>query len=137
MAERGETVSDVTVLHVTKPKARKPHQCDECGRTIEKGETYLRQDNVFEGQRYSWIVCAQCRLVGNILVEMEGHDAYDFILQEWLADEFPAVHELFRAKWLRDGALIPDDEIRPMFAAGWVAAQNHEGAALIENGDTK
>ena len=35
-------------------KARKPHKCDWCGETIEKGEEYEYQKYIWDGSLYDW-----------------------------------------------------------------------------------
>ena len=41
-------------------KARKPHQCSCCKRTIAAGELYLRHFSVFEGQAVTHKMCSEC-----------------------------------------------------------------------------
>lgn len=49
-----------TVLHDATPKARKPHICSECGRTIEHGETYRHHATLYEGRIETHKCCAHC-----------------------------------------------------------------------------
>lgn len=42
------------------PKARKIHNCDECGGVIQKGETYTKRHGVFDGQGFTHKVCCDC-----------------------------------------------------------------------------
>lgn len=41
-------------------KARKPHKCSLCLRTIDPGETYEYQRNIYDGHIYTWKECAHC-----------------------------------------------------------------------------
>jgi len=43
-------------------KARKQHQCQECGRTIKPGERYMFIFTVFEGEARGNKVCAHCEI---------------------------------------------------------------------------
>ena len=40
--------------------ARKPHVCFECGRTIEKGETYRYESGIWDGEPRSYKTCSDC-----------------------------------------------------------------------------
>lgn len=44
----------------THPKARKPHQCCTCYRTIDPGERYLRGFGIYDGHASDWKQCAHC-----------------------------------------------------------------------------
>lgn len=45
-----------TLLSQTYPKARKVHRCIWCGQKIDKGETYVNEHSVFDGemQNHHW-----------------------------------------------------------------------------------
>lgn len=114
--ERERDMSVIT-LHVTNPKARKQHQCSCCNRVIAVGETYERQDNVFDGQRYAYLLCAHCRAITNRAWELAGcyldegwnEEVIDDGMREYaetLADLRMLVW--FRRRWMRaDGTLVP------------------------------
>lgn len=42
-------------------RARKPHRCSGCGRTIQPGEVYLHHFDVFEGHANTEKCCLECR----------------------------------------------------------------------------
>ncbi len=41
-------------------RARKPHKCGECGRTIERGEMYERAWSIYDGRHDTNITCVDC-----------------------------------------------------------------------------
>lgn len=41
-------------------RARKPHRCDGCGRTIAPGETYIAQAGKFDSTFYTAAGCTRC-----------------------------------------------------------------------------
>lgn len=55
----------------TLPKARKEHQCTECGTVIAVGETYERAFGVWDGIADTYKTCLRCRdlrrwVLGNV-----------------------------------------------------------------------
>jgi hypothetical protein len=46
--------------HLEMRKARKPHQCHECGRTIEIGETYEHVRGKWDGSVDTYRSCPRC-----------------------------------------------------------------------------
>lgn len=48
-------------------RARKPHRCDECNRTIHPGETYEKWRSLYEGLWSYGKVCAHCKAAGRWL----------------------------------------------------------------------
>lgn len=59
-----------------KPKARKDHVCDECGRTIVKGEVYSYEGGLsFESDGFTFYkTCAHCKAVCEWLIAIcEGY----------------------------------------------------------------
>lgn len=46
---------------VTGVKANRAHKCCECRGLIAKGERYIRLSGVFDGEVYSYKMCAPCR----------------------------------------------------------------------------
>jgi len=55
----------------SKPRARKPHQCYECGRTIQKGEIYQKTTGIFQGDPFTHKQCAGCTSLRERIIEME------------------------------------------------------------------
>lgn len=53
-------MSDVWTLREKVGPARKPHRCEECGRTIPKGEVYLRQANTDGSQVWTYKAHVDC-----------------------------------------------------------------------------
>lgn len=50
-------------LREKKVTARKAHRCQACRTTIQPGDTYTRQTNVFDDRVYDWISCAGCSAI--------------------------------------------------------------------------
>lgn len=61
-----------TVLHSRQQRARLQHQCTECRRTIEPGESYLAERTVFDGDAMSHKICAHCQRVRDYLIDHCG-----------------------------------------------------------------
>lgn len=81
-------------LKTTHPTAKKEHKCMYCGGTINVGEKYERQTNIYEGQIYDWVCHIECQEVTGLLNMFdydygEGIDGEQFVeyLQEWLYDK--------------------------------------------------
>jgi hypothetical protein len=43
-----------------RPKARKEHRCEDCRRTIAKGQVYRRDSGKFDGELFSYKTCLIC-----------------------------------------------------------------------------
>jgi hypothetical protein len=54
---------------ITTVKARKPHKCVECMRTIGKGETYVRFAGKAEGSMFVDPICVDCDAWGRAFVK--------------------------------------------------------------------
>ena len=54
--------------------AAKPHRCRECGGTIPKGDMYLREASLFDGQWDSWKLCAGCDAWRHALYEAQWRE---------------------------------------------------------------
>lgn len=48
-------------------KARKPHQCDYCGQTIEKGEEYDWSKNIYDGTIFEWHCHSSCDRIASAI----------------------------------------------------------------------
>lgn len=108
----------VTVLHLSKPKARKEHQCSSCQRTIAIGEVYERQDNVFDGSRYTYLLCEHCREITDRVLKLIPDYWYEDgfsedTIQEGMREYAETLADLrmlvwFQRRWTRnDGTLVP------------------------------
>lgn len=72
----------------TYPKARKPHTCDDCGRTIRPRERYGRIAHFEGGTAFTSKFCAHCVELWYAALEIEGvgrYDSIEFDLDEWVA----------------------------------------------------
>lgn len=98
------------------PTARKAHRCHLCHRVIAPGETYERQENVFDGRFYLWKGCAHCKALMSLRTEIRE------VVEDWdegwtddvLCDWQPAtvwearLRAQYRRRWTRlDGSLYP------------------------------
>lgn len=97
----------------TRPTARKPHRCDQCGRWIAVGERYRRQGYVFDGRIGSTRVCTQCVEFAEALFRLgfEGDEGGWAYLPELESSEVAYVglsreHDLFKQRWTVDGVLV-------------------------------
>lgn len=74
----------VTLLTQKRPVAVKVHKCDECGRDIEKGEKYLLESFVFEGQVSTHKTCRHCESVREYVCchSMDGMFGYGNVAED-------------------------------------------------------
>lgn len=77
-------------------KARKPHRCDACfTESIRPGDTYTREDALFDGQWSHTVRCSRCQLIFEHLVGMcREHGDGD----EWPDPQLDCGHE-YRERW--------------------------------------
>jgi hypothetical protein len=100
-------------MQATYPRAVKEHVCEQCGRTIEPGESYRRQGYVWDGRMRQTKCCAQCERLSEVLYRagFEGDEGGWPYLPE--IDQGEAAHcgygnemRLFRFHWrAADGSL--------------------------------
>ena len=62
------------ILKELTPVARKEHECMFCHGTIAKGQKYLRQTNIFDGEIGDWVCHQECQTAAQLL---EMYDDYD------------------------------------------------------------
>jgi hypothetical protein len=101
----------VQVLHEDRPTARKTHTCSDCGRAIRPGETYRRQDNVYDDHRYSWKTCEHCGVLVAHIYRVERGWPWDEGLEllEWVADTEPEGSPLRQHASSRWADITPDE----------------------------
>lgn len=68
-------MSDFAVL--TKPRARKWHRCDLCGRSIVVGERYFRYTSKWDGEFYSGARCVGCNQACAFALQFTFEDVYE------------------------------------------------------------
>lgn len=56
-------------------KARKPHRCDSCNRTIIPGEVYERQLQRDDNTVITWKGCRDCSVKNRVMWQLHGIDA--------------------------------------------------------------
>ena len=64
----GDDGSNASCSTTSRPKARKPHECCECGEAIPAGAVYERLTGVWDGDAATFKTCASC-------VEIRDHFA--------------------------------------------------------------
>ena len=96
-------------------KARKPHRCEHCRKTIEVGDLYMKSAGVCDGDFFSWKEHLMCREAWIARRELSGlgysepspalaDDELEEEDREWLKDEFPIVHERLFSKQFSEAA---------------------------------
>lgn len=96
--------------------ARKDHTCALCGRTIARGEVYLRGVNI-DGGVQEWKECAHCEVLFTYLLHLWGEDEYCWdLVYEWEVETYwqARVKVYALRRWQRpDGTLYPVPTIMP------------------------
>lgn len=91
-------------------KARKPHQCTICRRTIRAGETYLRGSGM-DGSAWTRKECAHCDVLAAWVVKCWGLDEYgEDDVHDWDPETMGELRikvQLNRRWTRRDGTLYP------------------------------
>jgi hypothetical protein len=90
-------VSDVTGRYIG--RARKPHRCEECRRTIRAGETYYRLAFFGEGTASSAALCVRCDMVTDAAMEYVCCSGMN-------PDDWPEIGHA--VPWLLDALDMPD-----------------------------
>lgn len=97
---------------VSHPKARKPHRCDVCFRTIGPGEKYDRRAGCWDGTFGVWKECPHCVALIQVY-DIEGWDDYapgNDDVSQWEPETIPGLRAMvhWRKRWRRaDGTLYP------------------------------
>lgn len=83
-----------SVYRASRPVARKEHRCEECGRTIPKGERYFYAFGVTDGYGCSFYYCAHCEVACDWLAKncggfIHGGNAVTEDIHEHI-EEYPA-----------------------------------------------
>jgi hypothetical protein len=104
----------------TKRKARKPHHCESCWRTIDKGETYERTACFDGGRASAYIECVHCRAFAGLARDEidpnhEGYDYYSISEMFCSSSDLAIWHGQWADKWRRiDGTLMPIPSFDPV-----------------------
>lgn len=86
--------------HPTHPKARKPHHCWMCHRTIRAGETYLRAVALEDGTASTWKECAHCEALVTFINRVNHEYEYgEGVVIEW--EPITVAEARVRAQWKR------------------------------------
>lgn len=90
----------------TKPKARKPHRCDQCFQNVDIGELYLRVEGIWEGEFSKYKSHIDCQKVADAIYSqmVQGYDEPPVLINDLTPDmrgllekDFPRVASRF--KW--------------------------------------
>lgn len=104
-------------FHSTRPRARTPHPCDSCGRTIEPGELYDRQF-IADGHVWVYKECRHCSALVLLwhLYEWTYDEGYTRDTFEEYGSDVAHLDRMRDARWYvqwrrqwrrRDGTLYP------------------------------
>lgn len=72
----------------TKPKARKRHKCDLCGKTIEPGEKYSCFSGKYDGEMFTSKHCMPCNNIVNAYCDRYGNEYSEDEVADWLQQEY-------------------------------------------------
>jgi hypothetical protein len=80
-----------TFYRATRPRARVPHRCEECGHTIARGERYEQAVGVWEGRVDRFVTCCHCLAMRDLVLSRVpcfcwGHGGLREGLVELLSD---------------------------------------------------
>lgn len=124
---RAEGADPAEVYRSAYQRARKPHACNECGRSIEPGESYQYIFMVYDSVGCTFRVCEHCCVGVNWLIENCGGWVCEQVREELdeHAEEYPDLAgplQQFAADMLRGwklpgGRLMPLPEQPPGIAA--------------------
>ena len=118
MCRIDEDAGDWRVYRERDRCARKSHRCDECGRTIFVGETYVYRGGIIaEGDPLFYKACAHCEVLVRWLSDTCGGFIFtqvvDEILehaQDYSRDDLSELVKLARAKWANVNGLVSPPE---------------------------
>lgn len=72
----------VTILHDRHPIAKKEHRCGECHRTIWRGESYMTERTIFDGNAETHKTCLHCQIARDWLVGECGGFLYGGVKED-------------------------------------------------------
>lgn len=114
-----------TLWHNTQRRARKPHVCATCRRTIDRGETYRVHVSILDGYTSTEKACADCTAV----IDTFGRDHHAQFAPGSILDGLEHCVEEQEAGWERWGAALTVIMARrngPIAAANMAAAYRPE-----------
>ncbi|KAB2809294.1 hypothetical protein F9L07_19840 [Pimelobacter simplex] len=100
--------------------ARKVHRCGMCGATIKPGDRHAFENNVYDGQAYTWRTCLPCQRdrVSTYVWDWTGGWADEGVDYEQAVEWAEEAVE-WPKHWLRDGRAITTCE--RVAARNWLA----------------
>lgn len=78
----GDYYERATVLQTGYRKAIKDHKCKECGRKITKGESYLYEAYIFDGDFGHHKTCNHCLVVRDHILDVQGEFGYGCLYED-------------------------------------------------------
>ena len=107
------------LLTSTTPKARIPHACGQCSRSITPGERYARHVYACDGAIEAYCTCIQCQRLGRDLLDagVFGEDEYGCLTHPYLPDvDWADVRswsrlweiraDMYQARWTKDDGTV-------------------------------
>ena len=79
----------------TKPKARKQHKCDLCGKTIEPGEKYHCFTGKYDGKMFTDRTCLPCSGMISAYCDKCEHGGWADDDCEYLEEDCPHIRQHF------------------------------------------
>lgn len=76
-------------FHEENRKARKNHECSECGRIIKKGETYQRCTGKNDGEFWDFVTCLLCAEIRKVFSCGEGEMLGGMLWEMMTDNAFP------------------------------------------------
>lgn len=95
---------------LTYRKAAREHDCNMCGRVIEKKESYARVFAKEKGKTWTNKECSHCRSVCDAFCDSNGVTSDSLTYDEavaWLESESRLLIHVFNNKWRIGDSLLP------------------------------
>ena len=82
----------------TKPKARKQHKCDLCGKIIEPGEKYSCFSGKYDGEMFTTKHCLPCNNIVNAYCDKCEHGGWADDDCEYITVDCPYIREHYEER---------------------------------------
>lgn len=105
-------------LNISYPTARKEHKCMYCYGTINVGDKYERQTNIFDGQIYDWVCHLECQKITGLL------NMYDYYNDEGVTTE------CFQESICESVVAYTTFATKNKLCYGWIIKYNSDGFSI-------